>query len=624
MKNENMELGSNMDKEINICLSCDNNYARHAGVTITSIVYNADKCDNYHFYILDNGIDEAFKQKIMSITKSPITFFHVNEEDFKIFKQITTHKYITLPAYFRLKIASYFPNLDKVIYLDCDTIINTNLRRLNNIDISGYLLAGVQDIKKSIVEQNPTYVNSGVLVFNLDRIRKEHIEEKFFEYTQKHMAEIVCGDQEIINQVCKGRIKLIDTLWNVQTGSFINRSNFTKHPYIIHYTSKQKPWNFGSFSYNKHFYFKYLQKSPWALPQKDLIYWLLWNNIVSMLKFAKEKPRFILRSRWQRAFYYTYIQNSKLLKSIFSIDKAKNNTTRHLKITLLGIRFKILRKEYLNERRLFSKKYSNLTMNIKNIPPATGSLRLIQIANLELLKIFDNICKDNNIKYWLDFGTLLGAVRHNGFIPWDDDIDVGMLREDYEKFIELFENGFPDHPALDLIYSNNHKHKCFIKVKYRRSENVCIDVFPYDKFCTCLDDKEKKEISRRITNITKLKWYENLRYYKTNESMRNFLKKVTNDKILKNKPIKDKYPAIFMAIDFPHKWKNKVYDWETVFPLVNIKFESYTFPGTAKVDKVLRGIYGNYMKIPQDTYPRHTGYIELNEDEKNLLEGLIK
>ena len=624
MKNENMELGSNMDKEINICLSCDNNYAKYAGVTITSIVYNADKGDKYHFYILDNGIKEDLKQQICSITDFPITFFHVNEDDFGIFKQITTHKYITLPAYFRLKIASYFPNLDKVIYLDCDTIINTNLRRLNNIDISGYLLAGVQDIKKSIVEQNPTYVNSGVLVFNLDRIRKEHIEENFFEYTQKHMAEIVCGDQEIINQVCKGRIKLIDTLWNVQTGSFINRSNFTKHPYIIHYTSKQKPWNFGSFSYNKHFYFKYLQKSPWALPQKDLIYWLLWNNIVSMLKFAKEKPRFILRSRWQRAFYYTYIQNSKLLKSIFSIDKAKNNTTRHLKITLLGIRFKILRKEYLNERRLFSKKYSNLTMNIKNIPPATGSLRLIQRANFRLLKIFDGICKENNIKYWLDFGTLLGATRHKGFIPWDDDIDVGMLREDYERFIELFENEFPDHPALDLVYSNNHKHKCFIKVKYKETENICIDIFPYDKYCTCLDEKGKKEISRIITNITKLKWYENLRYYRTNENMRNFLKKMTFDKILKNRPVKDKNPAIFMAIDFPHKWKNKVYDWETIFPLTNIQFEDCQFPAPANVDKVLSGIYGNYMRIPKDSYPRHTGYLKMKEEEKNLLEELVK
>lgn len=312
-----MELGSNMDKEINICLSCDNNYAKYAGVTITSIVYNADKGDKYHFYILDNGIKEDLKQQICSITDFPITFFQVNDEDFQIFKKITTHKYITIPTYFRLKIASYFPNLGKVIYLDCDTIIDTSLSKLNNIDISDYLLAGVQDIKKSIVEQNPTYVNAGVLIFNLKKIREEHIENKFFEYTQQNLAEIVCGDQEIINAVCKGRIKLIDPLWNVQTGSFINRSNFTKHPYIIHYVSKQKPWNFGSFSYNKHFYFKYLQKSPWALSKKDLRHWTLENNIVSMLKFAKEKPRFLLRSKWQHAFFHTYIKNNSFLKSIF-------------------------------------------------------------------------------------------------------------------------------------------------------------------------------------------------------------------------------------------------------------------------------------------------------------------
>ena len=66
------------------------------------------------------------------------------------------------------------------------------------------------------------------------------------------------------------------------------------------------------------------------------------------------------------------------------------------------------------------------------------TLREIQLAELEILIEFDRICKLHNLKYSLAAGTLLGAIRHKGFIPWDDDIDVCMPRPDYEKFIELF------------------------------------------------------------------------------------------------------------------------------------------------------------------------------------------
>ena len=76
-------------------------------------------------------------------------------------------------------------------------------------------------------------------------------------------------------------------------------------------------------------------------------------------------------------------------------------------------------------------------LDITKLPPAVGYIRDIQLANLMALREFDRICRKHHLKYWLDFGTLLGAYRHHGFIPWDDDMDVGMPISDYKKFLAI-------------------------------------------------------------------------------------------------------------------------------------------------------------------------------------------
>lgn len=306
-----------MKNNINICLSTDNNYSKYAGVVIASVLINSKDEDFITFYILDGGIDEDNKQKIQSlknIKDCNIVFVQIREELFDIYKKIGTHSYISISTYYRLKLASLLPEVDKVLYLDCDIIVNSNAADLFKTNIEDYYAGAVMDtaMKSSgwvpQLEKGNIYFNAGVLLLNLKKIREDNIEEKFEDYTKKEFDNIRVGDQQIINVVCQGKIKQMDSEWNVQSSNFINRSDYTKAPKIIHYVGRQKPWIFGSMNYWKNLYFSVLDKTPWAIPESEKFKWKVLNQVVSILNYIKYRPLFLFRPRFYKAVCLTYIK----------------------------------------------------------------------------------------------------------------------------------------------------------------------------------------------------------------------------------------------------------------------------------------------------------------------------
>ena len=162
--------------------------------------------------------------------------------------------------------------------------------------------------------------------------------------------------------------------------------------------------------------------------------------------------------------------------------------------------------------------------DISKIPHAHGAQRTVQLLSLEILKTIDKVCKKHNIEYWLDFGTLLGAVRHGGFIPWDDDVDICMMAKDYEKFCAVAEQEFKNTccyfkkvPSqigkvlhIDFLPTTDQEWIDFIYWRMKGKLCFAVDIFPYYP-----SDKSVEEISEAIIKgkAEKTKAFKHLKTY---------------------------------------------------------------------------------------------------------------
>ena len=131
--------------------------------------------------------------------------------------------------------------------------------------------------------------------------------------------------------------------------------------------------------------------------------------------------------------------------------------------------------------------YLNKYVNIQNLPPADDpDLRILQKCDAILLGIFDKLCAKHNLTYWIEYGTLLGGVRHKGFIPWDDDTDIAMPREDYNRAYEALSDELAK-LGIDLYYQYNDKLYCLCLAYQHEKTGIWCDITPMDEYCSDKD-----------------------------------------------------------------------------------------------------------------------------------------
>ena len=220
-----------------------------------------------------------------------------------------------------------------------------------------------------------------------------------------------------------------------------------------------------------------------------------------------------------------------------------------------------------------------------------SEIKELQNYTLEILLQIDEFCRQNDITYYLAEGTMLGAVRHNGFIPWDDDVDIMMTRENYDKFIKLGMAGiFPEGLALDC-YENNNKHwvlaaKVQMKKKTKfvqektygmtKYHGPYVDVFPLDYVPSPMNKKQLRQSK-------KTRYVRRMLFIKTKYSL-----------VMKAKP--KRYILRIVLPFIPMKWIYKYLD-STLR-----KFEKYDETGKIKKKKYLAGLT-SYYPVTKETFP---------------------
>ena len=302
------------------------------------------------------------------------------------------------------------------------------------------------------------------------------------------------------------------------------------------------------------------------------------------------------------------------LSNIFAITDY--GETHHL-LRLFGLKIKFPKREYARKKKenpYYYYKKNNI--DITTIPPATGQVRDIQLANLALLRELDYVCRKNGLQYWMDFGTLLGAVRHKGFIPWDDDIDVSMMREDYDRIIEVFSDCTRN---SDMYAEQTYlgKSQSIIKIKHKKCSHLFVDIFPHEYSNAIQDKKDRIEKTKELYKIREK--------LKKNKSLDTSDKVISAVKKIQSEIIPDKYVEksdIQCSLEYFYTEPLWVHSYSTIFPLKEFEFEGQMLYGVNNFDEYLSDIMGDYMEYPKKIGFGHSSYLELSNKDKDVIKNI--
>lgn len=231
--------------------------------------------------------------------------------------------------------------------------------------------------------------------------------------------------------------------------------------------------------------------------------------------------------------------------------------------------------------------------------PDGSLLRQHQLRMLDMLRYIDAICRKHNIKYWLCSGTLIGAVRHGGFIPWDDDVDIEMLKDDYIKLINVMKHEDNSDYVLQTYETDSNFYFVYAKLRdlhsvieetnnlYYKYNGIFIDIFvlePSSSLKLSQFSKSLRFLPQRV--FSKANKFADMLFFLYVRCIFPVLAALS--KIGAHGQLRQRHGSFFLKPRYN----------QDIFPLKEISFEGYSFAAPNNPDSYLRKIYGDYMCLP--------------------------
>ena len=244
-------------KIVPIFYACDDAFVKYTVVSLSSIIKNASKEYSYKVYVLYTSIGQEMQNELLSLAceNFEITFTDVSDYLNSISKDLPVRHYYSKTTYYRFFIAEMFPEYDKAIYIDSDTIVQGDISKLYETDIGNEYLGACHEQAVIQVDNYGRYTenvvgvsrynffNAGIMLINTEKFRQKKVLNKFLHYLGVYDF-IVTQDEDYLNLICKDHVYWLDQRWNTELTDGLEYDYDYREAHILHYIMVNKPWHY--------------------------------------------------------------------------------------------------------------------------------------------------------------------------------------------------------------------------------------------------------------------------------------------------------------------------------------------------------------------------------------------
>lgn len=284
-----------MNRIIPIFYACDDNFVKYTIVSLYSMIQNASVEYRYKVYVLHTEISEETQRKVQDLKNDNFSIEFVDMTDYlkSISDKLPLRDYYSKTTYYRLFIAEMYPEYNKAIYIDSDTIVQGDISEFYNTDIKDAYVGACHEQVMLQVDEFGTYVekvvgvsrynffNAGILLINCDQFRLKFVLDKFLDYLHYYNF-VVTQDEDYLNLICKDHVYWIDQRWNTEV--FCEISYPIEQANMLHYIMTSKPWHYEDCKHADIF---------WRYAKETSVYEEILNVLHSYSDEEKEKDKLV-------------------------------------------------------------------------------------------------------------------------------------------------------------------------------------------------------------------------------------------------------------------------------------------------------------------------------------------